>query len=892
MKKNFFSEGQFFPKILLFVFISNLIFAQNSLTLLSPNGGEVFQVGTYQGIAWNAKGVERINISYSKDNGQNWRRIFNNIPAKINAISWRIPNLPNEKLYIKVEDVSGNNFDVSDSYFEIKLNNSTSKILSKSASRNDVPIFIMPLGNSITYGVTNNTLSVADKKSYRYVLYDSLINSGYNFVFSGSEHSGWNYLPQNYDANAGFPGIKDNELAYLLETGIKKMPGTVTDTITDGPYLDTYPADIILLHIGTNGNDLPGGKSPWDVEDILNDIDNYENTSGKHVTVILARIINRAHNQPYVTVFNDSVEAMALDRVTNPSNPHYPDDIKIVDMENIPGFDYTIDSVGTIGDGIPGDMASELHPNEKGYAKMANVWFEAIKSVLGSPPKITQQPVSQGVFEGDEVTLSVSVSDTNGINFQWYRNNVIIEGATNSEYLISSASLADNGALFKCAVFNSAASIFSDEVAIYVTPKKQRVVSEAQVIYNFNEGNGNTVHDISELGESLNLTITDTTKINWTQFGLNINSGASIVSLSSPLKIFNSCTQSNEITIETWLKPGLLTQYGPARIVTYSKNKEERNFTLSQDGNSFQTRLRTMSTNNNGKPALNSNDFSELNVMHVVYTHSKNGDSKFFINGEMVSNTNITGEFLNWNSSYSFGIGNEFIDQRSWLGTIFYTAVFSRALNRNEIQHNYNLGLNGVTFIGAPANISANVLDSNKVVSLTWEDTLTVEKGFIIEGRPNDVNSDFIVIDTVDANITTYQDTSIKEFSEYQYRIFAFSDYIKSAPSDTVTLSLVSVDKAELPTQFSLSQNYPNPFNPSTTIKYSLPIESNVKITVYNSIGQKVFDLVNTFQLPGNYQVIVNAKDLCSGVYFYAISAYSLNNKLKFQKVKKFLLLK
>ncbi len=895
MKKNFVFWGGFFFQLILFVFISNKVFSQNILQLISPSGGEVFQVGTYQGIAWGSKDIDKIKISYSIDSGKNWKLIFNNVPSELRTVSWKIPNLPGKKFFIKIEDSKGKIQDISKSYFTVTTNNLFNQALGKMDSKNNEPIFIMPLGNSITYGITDNSLSVGDKKGYRYFLYDSLSNAGYDFIFTGSEHSGWNYLPPNYDNNAGFPGIKDHQLAYLLETGIKQLSASVIDTITDGPYLNTYPADIILLHIGTNGNNETGGESPWDVEDILNDIDNYESSSGRHVAVILARIINRAHNQPYVTVFNDSVEAMALDRVNNPANPHYPDDIKIVDMENIPGFNYSIDSGGTIGDGIPGDMAGELHPNEKGYRKMANVWYSAIKEVLGAPPEITQQPISHGVFEGEEVNFSVLVADTNGIKFQWYKNNTIINGAVASSYVINSVSLLENESKFKCKVYNNFASIYTDEVSLFVTGQNEKVLSGIQTRYEFTEGSGKNVYDISGVGPQLDLTISDTTKVEWNHFGLEINSGVSIVASSSPLKIFNSCIESNEITIETWLKPSLLEQYGPARIITYSKNKDERNFTLSQDSSSFQTRLRTLATNSNGKPSLNSNNFSDLSVKHVVYTHDKTGHSKFFINGQEVSSANLSGTFSNWNSSYSFGIGNEFVDHRPWKGTIFYAAVFSRALTPVEILHNYNLGIDGVTNIAAPDNISATVIESYSDVDLMWEDNSTVENGFIIEGRPANNDSSFTLVDTVGANVTSYRDTTKKDFANYQYRIFAFSDFVKSEPSDTVTLNLVSInttEKPKIPKEFGLLQNYPNPFNPTTTIRYSIPVASNIKLTIYNSLGQKISNLVNRFQSPGNYKVILNATDWGSGIYFYSINAYSVNNKLRYKKVKKLLLLK
>ena len=76
MKENFLGGSKFFFQILLFVFISNIVFAQSSLQLISPKGGEVFQAGTHQGIAWNSKNIEEIRISYSIDFGKNWKVIF------------------------------------------------------------------------------------------------------------------------------------------------------------------------------------------------------------------------------------------------------------------------------------------------------------------------------------------------------------------------------------------------------------------------------------------------------------------------------------------------------------------------------------------------------------------------------------------------------------------------------------------------------------------------------------------------------------------------------------------------------------------------------------------------------------------------------------------------
>ena len=94
------------------------------------------------------------------------------------------------------------------------------------------------------------------------------------------------------------------------------------------------------------------------------------------------------------------------------------------------------------------------------------------------------------------------------------------------------------------------------------------------------------------------------------------------------------------------------------------------------------------------------------------------------------------------------------------------------------------------------------------------------------------------------------------------------------------------------PISFSLEQNYPNPFNPSTVIRYSVPFESNVIISIYNSIGQSVREINEGTRNSGIYDLNFNSEGLSSGVYFYSIKASSIDGKNNFSAVKKMMLLK
>jgi hypothetical protein len=86
--------------------------------------------------------------------------------------------------------------------------------------------------------------------------------------------------------------------------------------------------------------------------------------------------------------------------------------------------------------------------------------------------------------------------------------------------------------------------------------------------------------------------------------------------------------------------------------------------------------------------------------------------------------------------------------------------------------------------------------------------------------------------------------------------------------------------------KFGLSQNYPNPFNPVTRIPYSIAENSFVSLKIYDVLGREVKTLVSEKQTAGEYEVLFNASDLNSGVYFYRLTSGN------FTETKKLILLK
>lgn len=197
-----------------------------------------------------------------------------------------------------------------------------------------------------------------------------------------------------------------------------------------------------------------------------------------------------------------------------------------------------------------------------------------------------------------------------------------------------------------------------------------------------------------------------------------------------------------------------------------------------------------------------------------------------------------------------------------------------------------------------PVELSSfNVVIEANGVSLQW--TTATEKnnyGFHIErtAQSTDINpeSEYIVVGFVQGSGNS---NSQKLYSfidpltgkgKYSYRLKQTDTDGKFRYIKTMEVSI------EPPLQYQLLQNYPNPFNPITTIAYTLPSESDVKITIYNSLGNEVSGLVNERQNSGSFSLNFNAVNLASGVYFYRIEAYSVKGGKSFIATKKMTILK
>ena len=163
-------------------------------------------------------------------------------------------------------------------------------------------------------------------------------------------------------------------------------------------------------------------------------------------------------------------------------------------------------------------------------------------------------------------------------------------------------------------------------------------------------------------------------------------------------RIAAAIIRSGELTFEAWIHPANVTQKGPARILTYSRNSNDRSFTIGQNGNRFEFRVRSTKTSNNGIPSLFSSAGSaKTELTHLAYTRDRTGRTRIYVNGELDIETFAEGDLTNWTADFQLGIGNELDGNRPWLGKIHLLAIYQRDLLPHEVRTHFELGADAST---------------------------------------------------------------------------------------------------------------------------------------------------------------------------------------------------
>lgn len=829
-----------FALIQILIIFNIITYGQSSsIVILHPEQGDQITIGENTFISWSIKGIKSVRIDYKSSTLGEWNEIASSVTALQNIYSWQVPNLTSDMIILRIMDQNNkDNFAIINLSTKISDENAQITKLDKKASTNQNQIKIMPLGNSITRGSSGSP----DKIGYRRQLYQNLINDGYNIDFVGSNSLG---LIDDFD--------KDHEGHSGWHAKHPTIPEvSIANNLYD--WLELNPPNIILLHAGTNdiigleGNNETTSDVVDDITEILNIVDSFETNYNTEIFVVLARIILQ-ENDTVTSSYNLGLDSLSSIRILD------GDKLILVDQES--ALEY------------PADLDDGIHPNQTGYNKMADVWYNALKSLIGQKPLIVNQPESQGVIEGDSVTFKIAASGSDYLKYQWRRNGIDIPGATDSVLTISNISILENNDLLSCNVYNLIDSTLSNEAILYVTDQENRVTGGEFVFYDFKD-NGNEILDKAVLDDSLNLLIENYDSTLWLSNGLKITPETKIISENPAKKIYDKCLPTNEFTLEIWVATDNINQLGFQDIINYSGSSDSTNFRILQNSSKYDFKTKTSSTFPSGESILSQSDLDEYTIMHIVFTRSFTGLSKLFINGSEENYENIPGYLSNWDSTYYFSIGNIFNNQSPWTGALFQLSIFDRDLSPNEIYNNFNIGLPGTTDLIAPSNLQLSELDYNKV-SLAWEDNTQNEKGFIIERLERGLG-DYIVLDSTETDVNYYLDSTNYSGIKYSYRVKAYVDYFntEASSSESITLSLPSPSELECelnPSDFVNLTWQDNSLNELGFIIEGRPSHPDSNFIIIDTVSSNIIeyeDITPKFFTPYEYRISAFTLDTVS----------------------------
>ena len=269
-------------------------------------------------------------------------------------------------------------------------------------------------------------------------------------------------------------------------------------------------------------------------------------------------------------------------------------------------------------------------------------------------------------------------------------------------------------------------------------------------------------------------------------------------------------------------------------------------------------------------------NFSGGNYNIATITHPVANEIWINIDLPPTNNNNgtIVSCFENWSDvvTLKFSIVNENYPLNLWWKT---TSMFWQVYDADNITPWQNGVFENIFNYPLPVELSSFTaqITANDEVFLKWIIQASVNNyGFDIERNSTSDSSTWVNIGFVEgiSNSTfpveyNFTDRSYREGTKTNYRL-------KMIDNDGTYEYSNIVEVLTLPQSFSLEQNFPNPFNPSTKIRFSLPHSANIKLEVFNILGEKISDLIDAEMDAGNHEIEFSANNLASGLYIYRLS--------------------
>lgn len=343
------------------------------------------------------------------------------------------------------------------------------------------------------------------------------------------------------------------------------------------------------------------------------------------------------------------------------------------------------------------------------------------------------------------------------------------------------------------------------------------------------------------------------------------------------IAVFDSCTiqvKRNNGTI-TAASTDLASQYGyvfrNCTILADAVGYDGNPITSFYLGRPWQASPRTVFLNCYEPASLNPSGWLAWNVTPALY-----GEYNCYGPGSNTSQRVAWSSQLNDAAANSHVLTNIFARNAASSPLILYDWMPSSANNELPLPvelASFNAAVHGnsVTLEWSTAQEIRNVgWDIERSYSQSSNKNLNWEKIGFVTGSGNSSSS----------LSYSFVDEIIGRSGKYLYRLKQIDQDGSAAYSNIIEVEIA------IPHRFELYQNFPNPFNPATTIRYDIPVLSDVQIKIYDLLGNLVTNLINETKEAGSYQTQFDGMKLSSGVYIYQITTD------KFIQTKKMMLIK
>jgi hypothetical protein len=273
----------------------------------------------------------------------------------------------------------------------------------------------------------------------------------------------------------------------------------------------------------------------------------------------------------------------------------------------------------------------------------------------------------------------------------------------------------------------------------------------------------------------------------------------------------------------------------------------------------------------------NSSNITGVTFNYRVYIDGTSAPSFSSINFDYQEENGTDTKYQRW-GKYGFDIDllNGLAGGQTYRFECYYSSSTNGINCSNPIYLNVggsNYSFTFTTDATLPIELSSfNIQTIDSGIKLNWKTATEINNyGFSVQRSSDNANWETLSFVKGAGNSNAPRDYSYIDKNvangDYFYRLrqqdndgsYKFYD----AKEVTVALTI----------KFGLQQNYPNPFNPSTKISYSIEKPGNVRLTVYNAIGQMVKSFSNSYSAPGTYSVTFDGASLASGMYFYKIES-------------------